>query len=101
MKGIIHHCGSGTAGAATRSGVPSVPVPFFADQFFWAKQLREINTASHPVPISRFSADNILRALEEIDRPDVRDSAGRLAGQVKAQRGIEKAVRIIDNLHLL
>lgn len=98
MRGIIHHCGSGTAGAALRSGVPSVPVPFFADQFFWAKQLKRINTASHLVPISKFSADNLLRALDTIDRPDVIESAGRIADMVNAENGIEKAVRIIDGL---
>ncbi|MFO8062528.1 MAG: glycosyltransferase [bacterium] len=98
MKGIIHHCGSGTAGAALRSGVPSVPVPFFADQFFWAKQLRRINTASHLLPISQFSVKNLLRAFDEIERPDVRRSAVEISGKVIAQKGIEKAVRIIDNL---
>src|SRR5258708_9892738 len=36
VAAAVHHGGAGTTAAALRAGVPSVVVPFFADQPFWA-----------------------------------------------------------------
>ena len=35
MAAIVHHGGAGTAAAALRAGVPSVPVAGIIDQPFW------------------------------------------------------------------
>src|SRR6185436_8276600 len=39
MSAVIHHGGAGTSAAALRAGIPSIVVPFFADQFFWGTLL--------------------------------------------------------------
>jgi UDP:flavonoid glycosyltransferase YjiC (YdhE family) len=31
MAAVVHHCRAGTTAATLRAGVPSVPVPVFAD----------------------------------------------------------------------
>ena len=53
MSAIVHHGGAGTTAATVRAGVPSVVVPFFADQPFWASRLSELRIA--PRPVSRRS----------------------------------------------
>lgn len=34
---VVHHGGAGTTAAAVAAGKPSVVVPFFGDQLFWAR----------------------------------------------------------------
>ena len=38
MAAVVHHGGAGTTAAGLRAGVPSIIVPFFADQPFWGRQ---------------------------------------------------------------
>jgi hypothetical protein len=59
---VIHHGGSGTTHSAARAGVPSVVLPFAADQFFWAEQLRQRSIAPatgsvHNVTAATFSCN--------------------------------------------
>ncbi|MGN5379478.1 glycosyltransferase [Streptomyces lasalocidi] len=42
---VVHHAGAGTTGAGLRAGVPAVPVPFMADQPFWAARLHRLGVA--------------------------------------------------------
>lgn len=39
---VVHHGGAGTTHAATRSGCPSVVIPFMDEQLFWAHQLQNL-----------------------------------------------------------
>jgi sterol 3beta-glucosyltransferase len=36
LTAAVHHGGAGTTAAAMRAGIPTMVVPFFGDQFFWA-----------------------------------------------------------------
>jgi sterol 3beta-glucosyltransferase len=40
LTAAVHHGGAGTAAAAYRAGIPTMIVPFFGDQFFWAQRVR-------------------------------------------------------------
>ena len=67
----IHHAGAGTAHAAVRAGAVSIPVPFLADQPFWAALLDRRGLGSSPVPARRLDARRLTRALTTLP-----DSAG-------------------------
>ena len=56
MSAVVHHAGPGTAAAALRAGVPSVPVPITWDQPFWARRLHDLGTAPTVLPHRRLSA---------------------------------------------
>ena len=45
MHAAVHHCGAGTTAAAVRAGIPTVPVPFWADQFLWSRVLYRAGAA--------------------------------------------------------
>ena len=51
-KCLVHHGGAGTTAEGLRAGVPTVIVPFFGDQFFWGRTVRdaEVGTTTrlHP-----------------------------------------------------
>ncbi|GAA1857290.1 glycosyltransferase [Microbacterium koreense] len=59
----MHHGGAGTTHAVTRAGVPSVVVPFLADQPFWAAHLHRRRLAGKPLHRHRLTADNVEREL--------------------------------------
>lgn len=62
---VMHHCGAGTTHAAARAGVPSIPVPFAADQPFWADRLYKLGVASTPIPRRKLTPAAVSKAVEE------------------------------------
>ncbi|WP_372349165.1 glycosyltransferase [Streptomyces sp. KL116D] len=92
---VVHHAGAGTAAAAARAGVPSVPVPVTADQPFWAHRLVAAGTATAPIPFGELTAARLAHALRTVtDVPGSRDVAARIA----AEDGVGTAVKAIDRL---
>ncbi|MDN5790621.1 MAG: glycosyltransferase [Micrococcales bacterium] len=92
----IHHAGAGTSHAACRAGVPSVPVPFTADQPFWAARMRGLGVATNPLPARRVSSDGIRRAVGEAVH--LTDAAHRVAALMSAEDGVTVAVRALEEL---
>jgi len=92
---ILHAAGAGTAHAAARSGVPSVPVPFALDQPFWADRLHRAGIASRPVdPRSGWEAyEAALRATVAL-----RDPAHELSVRIAAEDGVAAAVSTLEHL---
>ena len=72
---VIHHGGSGTTHSAARAGVPSVVVPFAADQFFWADRLRRLGVASAPVNAGHLRASTLARSIAFAESQAVRSKA--------------------------
>lgn len=52
----IHHGGAGTVHAVARAGIPSVVVPFIADQPFWASLLHQRGLAPEAIPYRKLTA---------------------------------------------
>jgi sterol 3beta-glucosyltransferase len=63
MAAIVHHCGAGTAAAALRAGVPSVPVTGIMDQPFWARRLHALGAATAPLRRVTLTADDLAAAI--------------------------------------
>src|SRR5690606_13702280 len=59
----IHHGGAGTTHAVARAGIPSIIVPFLADQPFWAAQLHRIGIAPAPLHRDRLTSGKIQSAI--------------------------------------
>ncbi len=64
MKAIVHHGGSGTTAFGLRAGVPSVIVPFFADQPAWGQRLANLGVSPPPIPFKELSAEKLAAAIE-------------------------------------
>ncbi|GMA38128.1 glycosyltransferase [Mobilicoccus caccae] len=91
----VHHCGAGTTHAVARAGIPSVPVPFAADQPFWARRLREAGIGSRPLDRRSATATSIGDALSEASSRWMRDRATEV-GQDMA--GEDAVGAVIDHL---
>ena len=91
----LHHAGAGTAHAVVAAGVPSVPVPMFADQPFWARRLHAAGLAAPPVPGGRLTAARLDRALDALPpRADLAGPAARMA----AEDGVGVAWGVLDDV---
>lgn len=67
---VVHHGGAGTSHAATRSGCPSIVIPFMDEQLFWARQLQSLGLAGKPLPAKYVSTDTLAQAVQNIQNSD-------------------------------
>ena len=94
---VIHHCGSGTTAAGLRAGVPTVPVPFFADQPFWARCLYDRGVAAKPIPIKRLSTKRLTEAIQYVvSDTAVRERAAIRGESVRSEDGVGRAVELVE-----
>ena len=95
---VIHHGGSGTTHSATRSGRPSVVLPFAADQFFWAEQLRRQGLAPAAVNSRKVTATNLSCAIAAARTTEMRERASAVGTKMRAEDGLAEAVKRINSL---
>lgn len=96
MSAVVHHGGAGTTAAGLRSGVPSIVVPFFADQPFWARTVHALGVGPRPIPRKRLTAERLARTIEEaLSSREIAERARRLAEVIRAEDGVGRAVEII------
>ena len=94
---VIHHCGAGTTHTAARAGVPSVPVPFGADQFFWAGRLTSAGVAAKYLPGPKLEASRLASMIEFAEQDVVRQRARALGVAMSMENGIALAVAEIES----
>lgn len=91
MGAVVHHGGAGTTAAALSAGVPSVVVPHFGDQWFWAERVEQLG-AGVSVARRRLTADRLAAAVvAALDRPFPTPLATALA----AEEGADAAARVV------
>lgn len=96
MKAIVHHGGSGTTAFGLRAGVPSVIVPFFADQPSWGKRLANLGVSPPPIPFKELSAEKLAAAIEmAISDEQMHKRAKDLGAKIQSEDGVNQAVDII------
>jgi UDP:flavonoid glycosyltransferase YjiC (YdhE family) len=98
MAAIIHHGGAGTTAAALRAGVPSVVVPYFADQPFWARHIYQLGISSKPIPREKLTATRLASGIQEATHDKaVQQKARQIGESIRAENGVDLAVQFIDN----
>lgn len=101
MAGAVHHGGAGTTGAAVRAGIPSVIVPFFGDQPFWAHCLHQRGVAPRALERKSLTPEALASALQAIEEPRMLENAAALGRAVRAEDGAGEAVRWLRLWNLL
>ncbi|MDZ8172497.1 glycosyltransferase [Microbacterium xanthum] len=96
VTAAIHHGGVGTVHAAVGAGVPSVVVPFIADQPFWGARLADAGLAAAPIRASRLTAERLARALADVDR--LRPATIAASQRMRGEDGTGTAVRILEQV---
>lgn len=97
VSAVVHHGGAGTTAAALRAGVPSVVVPHFGDQFFWAQRLVQLGASPSPIPRKLLCADPLAAAIGEAisDRQMQRIVLG-ISRSIQAENGLARATELVD-----
>jgi sterol 3beta-glucosyltransferase len=93
---VVHHGGAGTTGECLRAGVPSINVPFFADQPFWAQHVYALGIGPRPVPRNKLSVERLAEAISTaVGDADMRRRAAALGQRIRAENGVQRAVELI------
>ncbi len=100
VAAVVHHGGAGTTAAALRAGVPSVVVPFFGDQIFWGQRVAALETGPNPIPQKQLSVHALTEALKmSTQNAQIRSHASIVGTQLRAEQGVERAVRAIEQIY--
>ncbi|MCU6480624.1 glycosyltransferase [Arthrobacter sp. A2-55] len=97
MAAVVHHAGAGTTAAGLRAGVPTVSVPIYTDQPFWAARITSLGAGPQPVPYKKLTAERLAAAITgAITTPTYSARASQLAATLATEDGtapVEAALR--------
>lgn len=97
VAAVVHHCGAGTTAAVCRAGIPSIGVPFFADQPAWAQRLANLGVSPEPIPRKQLSVERLAAAMQRVvNDSEMRRRATELGQRIRAENGVAQAVERIQ-----
>jgi UDP:flavonoid glycosyltransferase YjiC (YdhE family) len=95
MCAVVHHCGAGTTGIGLRAGKPTVGIPHFGDQYFWARRVWKLGAGPAPIPRRRLTAERLARAIRTaVESPAIRERAAMLGERIRKEDGVGQAVEL-------
>jgi UDP:flavonoid glycosyltransferase YjiC (YdhE family) len=98
----VHHGGAGTTGAALRAGVPSVVVPFGADQPFWGWLVSSKELGACCGSRRRLTAANLARAITTtLSNKAVLGRTAEMGHRVRLEDGVREAVAVLERVNLV
>lgn len=93
MAAVVHHAGAGTAAAGLRAGVPTVSVPIYTDQPFWAKRITSLGAGPQPVPYKQLTTERLANAITQATTtPGYAARSRQLATDLATEDGIAPVV---------
>jgi UDP:flavonoid glycosyltransferase YjiC (YdhE family) len=98
VRAVVHHGGAGVTSQALRAGVPAVVVPFLGDQHFWADRVAELGAGPAPIPRAQLTSERLAQAIVGAIQSDtIRARAAEVGQQLRAERGVARAVALIES----
>lgn len=95
---VVHHGGAGTTAAGLRAGVPSIVVPHFADQPFWAERVKIAGVGPEPIPRKELTVEKLAYAIRvAVTHKPMQARAAALGEKIRAEDGVGNAVRLIEH----
>jgi sterol 3beta-glucosyltransferase len=99
MAAVVHHGGVGTTAAGLAAGIPSIVLPFFADQPFWGQRVYDLGVGPRPIAHKHLTLDALTAAIEcAISDEALRKRASELGARIRAEHGIAQAVMLIGQM---
>lgn len=90
---VIHHGGSGTTHISLAAGVPTMIIPFFADQFSLGNIVQRLGCGPIPLPLCKHSATSFRAGVSVLLQSRCRTAAVGVSRLLLHEDGIETAVR--------
>jgi UDP:flavonoid glycosyltransferase YjiC (YdhE family) len=99
MAMVIHHGGSGTTAFGLRSGIPSCVVPFVFDQYYWGERIAQLGVGPNPIRYKDLTVERLTEVIYMgISNSQIKQKAAGLGEKLKAENGIQNALRIFEKL---
>lgn len=95
VKAVVYHGGSGTTAAVCRAGLPSVVVPYFADQTGWGERLHQLGVSPKPIPRKQLAVEPLAAAIAIATDNSIQQNAAQLGIKIRSENGVEQTVAII------
>ncbi|WP_341531457.1 glycosyltransferase (plasmid) [Nostoc sp. UHCC 0302] len=93
VSAVVHHGGASTTAAVLRAGIPSVTLPFFADQPIWGEKLTRLGVSPPPIPYKKLSTETLAEAIEVVLGDEVMKKKAQDLGQkIRGEDGVANAV---------
>ncbi|HZG69876.1 MAG TPA: glycosyltransferase, partial [Herpetosiphonaceae bacterium] len=97
VAAVVHHGGAGTTAEGLRAGIPTVICPFFGDQPFWGRRIHALGLGPEPIQQKRMTSGQLAEAIRTAATdPNMRRRAAEVGAQIRSERGVEQAVRILE-----
>ncbi len=97
----VHHGGAGTTNAACRAGIPSVVIPVFGDQLFWASRLRKLEVADKALSREKLKVHAMRDAIIKADTTAMRNKAHALGQILRLENGVERAIAELETAKII
>jgi sterol 3beta-glucosyltransferase len=98
MAAVVHHGGAGTTAAGFRAGVPTVIIPFLADQPFWGRRAHELGVSPPPIPRRKLTLERLAAAITTATSDEqMRQRAAALGEKIRAEDGRARAAEIFES----
>jgi sterol 3beta-glucosyltransferase len=98
VAAVVHHGGAGTSAAGFRAGIPTITVPFYADQFFWGWRASQLGVGPPPIARKDLTAEKLADAIRQaLSDGGIRDRAEALGERIRQEDGVKRAVDYIEN----
>lgn len=98
VAACVHHGGAGTTGASLRAGKPTTICPFFGDQPFWGRRVRDLGVGPPALDPRTLSAESLAAAITAMDGAAMRERAAALGARIRREDGVAAAIDFIERL---
>lgn len=98
VSAVVHHGGAGTCAIGLALGRPTVIVPFFGDQFWWAGIVQRAGAGPQAVPYKKLTSDNLADNIREALKPETQAKARELSEKMKGEDGVSVAAEQFHSL---
>jgi UDP:flavonoid glycosyltransferase YjiC (YdhE family) len=99
MAALVHHGGAGTTAEGLRAGAPSVILPFMMDQPFWGMRVNALGAGPQPILAKQLTVDKLAGAIHAATSDaQIKERAAALGRAIRAEAGLDNAVKIVRQL---
>jgi sterol 3beta-glucosyltransferase len=97
VSAVVHHGGIGTSAAGLRAGRPSIVVPSYGDQFFWADRVANLGAGPKPIPRRKLTVARLAEAIEIATTDQaMQRQAAELGERLRLEDGVGAAVDALN-----